>query len=76
MGDWVVVGVDQDVCWAESERTLPFRGRELILRPPEGERYADISLESLTGEPYEDGATLIRRFLSVQSWLHEQPFRG
>ncbi|PYN83242.1 MAG: hypothetical protein DMD96_03005 [Candidatus Rokuibacteriota bacterium] len=74
MGEWVVIAVDQDVCWASSETSVDFRGRELILRPPDGERYGDISLERVAGESYEEGATLIRRFLSVQSWLHEQPF--
>jgi hypothetical protein len=45
MGDWVVVGVDQDVCWVSSKTSTPFRGRDLILRPPDGQAYADVSLE-------------------------------
>ena len=75
MGDWVVLAVDQEVAWVDRERTIEFQGRRLILRPSGGELWGDVSLEQLEGEAYFQAGTLVRRFLSVQAWKHESPYR-
>jgi hypothetical protein len=75
MGDWVVIGVDQEVCWAETEKMVQFRGRHLISRPPDGSAYAGVSLERLANESYFAAGTIVRRFLSAMTWRWRVPIR-
>jgi hypothetical protein len=69
MADWVLVAVEVNGVWTESEMKVQFRNRELILRPGEGDRYPDVSILRNPGESYEEAATLIHRFLSALCWI-------
>ncbi|MFQ5849852.1 MAG: hypothetical protein ACE5JU_04590 [Candidatus Binatia bacterium] len=75
MDDWVVIGVDQEVCWTETEKTVQFRGRDLILRPPEKSGWPDVSTQRLPGESYFTAGTIVRRFLSAMTWRWKVPIR-
>jgi hypothetical protein len=75
MGDWVVLAVDQEVCWTERENLGQFRGRDLVLRPPDGDAWADVSIERLPNESYFAAGTIVRRFLSAMTWRWKVPIR-
>jgi hypothetical protein len=75
MGDWVVIAVDQEVCWTERENMVQFRGRPLVLRPPNGSAFADVSIERLADESYSAAGTIVRRFLSAMTWRWNVPIR-
>ena len=75
MSEWVVIAVDQQVCWVEAVTTVSFLGRDLVMRPPDGERWADVSIARLPGESYFAAGTVIRRFLSAVAWRWTVPIR-
>lgn len=75
MSEWVLLAVDQEVCWLAKETTCSFCGRDLILRPPEKTLWPDISIERLADEDYSTAATIVRRFLSAAAWRWKVPFR-
>jgi hypothetical protein len=75
MGDWVVIAVDQEICWTEREEIVQFRGRPLVLRPPDESSFADVSIERLPDESYFVAGTIVRRFLSAMTWRWNVPIR-
>lgn len=75
MSEWVVIAVDQEVCWVETDMSVSFRGRDFLLRPPAGKLWPDVSIARLTEESYFSAGTLVRRFLSAITWRWKVPIR-
>ena len=54
--------------WPETEITISYNNREIIMRPGNQNRYPDASILRKPTETYYQAATLLQRFLSVLSW--------
>jgi hypothetical protein len=72
---WVVVGVETSVGWPTVETRVPFRGREVILRPETDTLAPTVIAEYAPPATYEETLLIVREFLSSLAWVEGHPIR-
>jgi methylamine utilization protein MauJ len=72
---WVVVGVETSIGWPTVETRVPFRGREVILRPETDTLAPTVIAEFTPPGTYDETLLLVREFLSSLAWVEGHPIR-
>lgn len=75
MDDWLNVTVRGTAIWPAEETTVQFGGHTLILKPMKRDTEQSIHI-NLRGTSEIEAQTIINRFLSLLSWIDDQPMEN
>lgn len=67
---WLNVAVIPRFSWPNKAIALTFEGRSIVLSPPTDKLACRASLYDPNGTTFEDGGTILARFLSRLAWSH------
>lgn len=75
MSSWLVIGVESAVFWPTKETKVNFRGKEIVLRPSNGNIAPSVALNYDASISFEDAVLCLRRFLSSLAWVEKSYIR-